>query len=156
MVSVVYERGWMTRIRKNVLSLAVLSVCLCWPAFGWSADTTAAEPNTTIKMSAEQYRALKTTIEQQETNLTQLSDSLTKQETELATLKKQLNEAQMSLHEARNSSTKAGETLQRQSESLTTLTAQINDMIEEQARIKRQRDTWAIAAGVALYLAVKD
>jgi uncharacterized protein HemX len=44
--------------------------------------------------------------------------------------------------------TQANSDLQRQNESLQMLTSQINEMTKKQSRLKQQRDTWAIAAGI--------
>ena len=55
-----------------------------------------------------------------------------------------------SLQTANVSLTQASNELQRQKESLQTLTEQINKMTKKEARLKRQRDTWAVAAGVLL------
>ncbi|MDD7071233.1 MAG: hypothetical protein SPG44_03325, partial [Megasphaera elsdenii] len=55
-----------------------------------------------------------------------------------------------SLTTADSSLSQASEVLNRQSQSLAILTEQINSMTKKEARLTRQRDTWAVAAGALL------
>lgn len=154
----------MPKIRKLllfVLSFALLSLA---PAAGYCAGTTNMTQPQTVMIQLSQYNRLQTIITQQEMTLTQLQDRLmllksssTEQQqllidlqNQLQDCKTQLQETRLSLTSAKNSLTKADETLQRQDKSLQTLTTQIKSMEHKRAVIKRQRDTWAIAAGVLL------
>ena len=75
---------------------------------------------------------------------------------ELTNCKNELTQTQQSLTSARESLTLAESSLKKQSESLQTLTEKINSMNDEQKRLKRQRNTWAVIAGVAvLWIACK-
>ena len=114
-------------------------------------------------MSAEQYSRLQTIIKEHETTLAQLQNKLDKLssnsttlQTQLAAANEQLRKTKNSLQTANSSLTQASNDLQRQHESLQTLTSQINEITKKQARLKRQRDTWAVAAGIlAVGLAAK-
>lgn len=102
-----------------------------------------------------QHSRLQTIINEQETTLAQLQSKLDKLssnsttlQTQLAAANEQLLKTKNSLQTANGSLTQANSDLQRQNESLQTLTSQINEMTKKQSRLKRQRDTWAIAAGI--------
>ena len=158
----------MQKLRKR-LGTALLACCLLLPSAGWAADTTATAPQT-ITMQASQYNKLKEIINQQEMTLETLQLKLTtlrqhssadKQallqlQDELTSCRAELTQTQRSLTSARESLTLAESSLKKQSESLQTLTEKINSMNDEQKRLKRQRNTWAVIAGVAvLWIACK-
>lgn len=146
----------MPEIKRPLLYLA-LSLSLCLPLAGFCADTTTAAPVKTVQMSLEQYNQLKTIIREQERTLTQLQSRLDKLDSNSTALQSQLTQAKeqltitrQSLTTADSSLSQASETLNRQNQSLERLTEQINSMTKKEARLTRQRDTWAVAAGVLL------
>ena len=158
---------------KRIKQLSLLLCCavfLLVSAPGYCADTTTAQPPQTIEMSLTQYNRLKEIISQQEvtldtlqarlnvlkSNSTEQQQLLIKLQEQLQDCRNQLQETRLNLTSAKDSLTKADETLQRQSQSLQKLTRQIKAMEHKQAVIKRQRDTWAVTAGMLLAgLAVK-
>ena len=155
---------------KRKLCAVLLSCLLLLPLAGWAADTTTARQQQTVTMRVEQYNRLKQIINQQELTLETLQLKLTmlgqnsvqdKQtllqlQDELTSCKTELMQTQQSLTSAKKSLTLAESSLKKQNESLQTLTAQINAMTDEQKRLKRQRTTWAMIAGVAaLWIACK-
>ena len=141
-------------IRKKWL--LVLSCCLCvWALAGLCTSVTAAEPTAeTVTMSATQYNALKTKFATLEIKLTQLQQNSTTDETQLIELKTQLENWKIAAANAQNSLESANSSLAKLETSLQTLTQQIDHLQAEQARLKRQRNTWAILAGVAMVYAI--
>ena len=79
--------------------------------------------------------------------LNKLDGNSTTLQTQLTAANKQLTKTKNLLQTASVSLTQANNELQRQKESLQTLTEQINNMTKKEARLKRQRDTWAVVAG---------
>lgn len=149
-------------MRRKLLLLCCLLVFALSSA-DLAADTTTTAPQT-VTIQASQYNKLKEIINQQEMTLEtlqlkltmlsqnstadkqtliQLSGNLTSCRTELTQTQQLLTSAKVSLTLAENN-------LKKQSEYLQTLTAQINAMTDEQKRLKRQRNTWAVIAGVAV------
>ena len=158
----------MQKLRRK-LGTALLACCLLLPSAGWAADTTTTAPQT-ITMQQSQYSRLKEIINQQsmlletlQLKLTMLSQNsmadkqtLIKLQDDLTSCKAELMQTKQSLTNARASLTLANSILKKQSESLLTLTEQISSMTDEQKRLKRQRNTWAVIAGVAtLWIACK-
>ncbi len=158
----------MQKLRKR-LGTALLACCLLLPSAGWAADATTTAPQT-VTMQALQYSRLKEIINQQsmlletlQLKLTMLSQNSTadkqtliRLQDDLTSCKAELTQTQQSLTSARASLTLADSTLKKQSEYLQTLTEQISFMTDEQKRLKRQRNTWAVLAGVAaLWIACK-
>lgn len=142
---------------KRILSLLVFSCALLLPAVGLCTDTTTIAQNEKIEMSLTQYNQLKTIISEQETTLIQLQSKLDKLDNnstslqeQLTIAREQLTKTKQSLTTADSSLNQANESLNRQKESLTRLTEQINEMTKKDARLKRQRDTWAVIAGTLL------
>lgn len=82
--------------------------------------------------------------------LNKLDGNSTTLQTQLTTANEQLTKTKNSLQTASASLTQANSELQKQKESLQTLTEQINNMTKKEARLKRQRDTWAVTAGILL------
>ena len=155
-------------MRRKLLLLCCLFVFALSSA-GLAADTTMTAPQT-VTMQASQYNRLKEIINQQELTLETLQLKLTtlrqhssadKQtllqlQDELMSCRAELTQTQQSLTSAKASLTSAESSLKKQSESLQTLTEKINSMADEQKRLKRQRNTWAVLAGVAaLWIACK-
>ncbi len=153
----------MPKIRKLLSSVLLLSLLLLVPAAGYCADTTTIAQHEKIEMSLTQYNQLQTIISEQEKTLITLQDRLNKLDdnstvlqTQLSQAKEQLMKTKQSLTTANNSLSQASEVLNRQNESLMILTEQINEMTKKDARLKRQRDAWAVAAGMLLVgIAVK-
>lgn len=149
---------------KRKLGIALFAYCLLLPSAGWAADTTMTAPQT-VTMQASQYNKLKEIINQQEMTLETLPLKLTtlrqhssadKQallqlQNELTSCRAELTRTQQSLTSAKASLTSAESSLKKQSESLKTLITQINLMTNEKKRLKRQRNTWAVIAGVAAF-----
>lgn len=142
---------------KKILSLLFVCCALSVPFAGQCANTTTMKQNEKIVMSQTQYSQLKMIIREQENTLAQLQSRLDKLDnnsttlqTQLAIANEQLQKTKNSLQTANGSLNQASNELQRQKESLQTLTEQINKMTKKEARLKRQRDTWAVAAGVLL------
>lgn len=149
---------------KQLSLLLYCAVFLLVSAPGYCADTTTVQLPRTIEMSLTQYNRLKEIISQQEvtldtlqarlnvlkSNSTEQQQLLIKLQEQLQDCRNQLQETKLSLTSAKDSLTKADETLRRQSQSLARLTEQINSMTKKDARLTRQRDTWAVAAGVLL------
>ncbi|WP_302359681.1 hypothetical protein [uncultured Megasphaera sp.] len=142
---------------KRILSLLVFSCVFFLPGVGLCTDSTIMSQNEKIEMSLTQYNQLKTIISEQETTLVQLQSKLNKLDsnstslqTQLTIAREQLMKTKQSLTTADSSLNQANESLNRQKESLTKLTEQINEMTKKDARIKRQRDTWAVVAGALL------
>ncbi len=148
---------------KRKLGTALLACCLLLPSAGWAADITTTAPQI-ITMQAAQYNRLKEIINQQsmmletlQLKLTRLSQNSTadkqtlmRLQDDLMSCRVELTQTQQSLTSARESLTLAESSLKQQSESLQTLTERINLMTDEQKRMKRQRNTWAVIAGVAV------
>jgi chromosome segregation ATPase len=151
--------------------LALLFSFLLWlPVDACAADTTTAQAPQTVTMQRSQYETLRLIIEQQELRLTMLQDRLqtlkqhsTGQMQDLTELQTQLGASRTALQQTRQSLTSATaslqtatEALQRQEQSLQTLTGQIKSMEHKLAVLKRQRDTWAVLAGVLAGCVIYD
>lgn len=107
-------------------------------------------------MSLQQYETLKTSIETLRRNSIEREKLISQQNQQIRTLKEQLTISQTQLQNSRTSIDQTQTRLMQQSESLETLTDQINAESHKYATAKRQRDTWAAAAGALLIgLAVK-
>lgn len=161
MVSFAHRKGDEKRMPiKRKLCAVLLSCWLLLPLVGWAADTTT-EPQT-VTMQWQQYNQLKQIISEQETSLNELQSKLDKLSSNSATLQAQLAQAREQLQKTSSSLTTAESSLQtansdllKQNESLQTLTAQINSIIDEKKKIKRQRDTWAAVAVIAFAIAAR-
>ena len=152
-------------MRRKLLLLCCLFV-FALPLVGLAADTTTTEPPQTVTMQVSQYNKLKEIISQQEMTLETLQLKLTmlsqnstvdkqtliRLSDDLTNCKTELTQTQQSLTSARESLTLAEFNLKKQSESLQTLSEKINSMNDEQKRLKRQRNTWAVIACVAAIL----
>ena len=153
---------------KNVRFILLACLLLLLPPSGICfADTTIA-PQETVVMQLSQYNRLKTIISQQEMTLNlleikleNLQNTSTGQSQELTTLYNQLSDSRNQLqktHEklmiAEISLEKADETLKRQAESLETLTKQIKSMEHKMRVVKRQRNMWAVVAGIVTGAAI--
>lgn len=149
---------------KRKLGTALLACYLLLPSAGWAVDTTTTEPQT-VTMQALQYSRLKEIINQQsmlletlQLKLTMLSQNSTADKQTLIQLaddltrcRAELTQTQQFLTSAKASLTSAENSLKKQSESLQTLTEKITSMTNEQKRLKRQRNTWAVVAGVSMF-----
>ena len=148
----------------------LLSCLLLLPLAGWAADTTTAGPMQTVIMQQSQYNVLKEIINQQELTLETLQlklnllsqhssadkQTLIQLRDELTSCKTELTQTQQSLTSAKASLMSAENSLQRQEESLRMLTEKI--AVEEHKAMvaRRQRDTYAMLAGVLLiYVSIK-
>ena len=172
MVSFAHRKGDEKRMQKlkRKLCAVLLSCLLLLPSAGWAADTTTAGPQQTITMQASQYNRLKEIINQQsliletlQLKLTTLSQhstadkqTLMQLQDELTSCRAELTQTQQSLLTAKSSLRSAENSLQRQEESLQMLTEKI--AVEEHKAMvaRRQRDTYAMLAGVLLiYVSIK-
>lgn len=158
----------MQKLRRK-FGTALLACCLLLPSAGWAVDTTTTAPQI-ITMQQSQYNRLKEIINQQsmiletlQLKLTMLSQNSTADKKtliqlsdDLASCKVELMRTRQSLTSAKASLMSAENSLRMQEESLRTLTEKINSMNNEQKRLKWQRNTWAVIAGVAaLWIACK-
>ena len=171
MVSFACRKGDEKRmpIKRNLCAV-LLSCLLLLPLAGLAANTTTAGPQQTITMQASQYNRLKEIINQQsliletlQLKLTTLSQhstadkqTLLQLQDELTSCRAELTQTQQSLLTAKSSLRSAENSLQRQEESLQMLTEKI--AVEEHKAMvaRRQRDTYAMLAGVLLiYVSIK-
>lgn len=156
-------------IKRNLCAVLLLCLLLL-PLAGWAANTTTAGPQQTITMQQSQYNRLKEIINQQELTLETLQlklnllsqhssadkQTLMRLQNELTSCRAELTQTQQSLLTAKSSLMSAESTLKKQEESLRTLTEKI--AVEEHKAMvaRRQRDTYAMLAGVLLiYVSIK-
>ncbi len=137
----------MPKIRKSLLSWSCCLFLSLVPAAGFCAGTTTTWNGPTVTMSVQQYETLKNSIETLKRNSIEREQLIKTQQTQIKTLKEQLTISQTQLQNSRTSINQTQTRLTQQSESLETLTAQINAETHKIATAKRQRDTWAVVAG---------
>ena len=171
MVSFACRKGDEKRmpIKRNLCAV-LLSCLLLLPLAGLAANTTTAGPQQTITMQASQYNRLKEIINQQsliletlQLKLTTLSQhstadkqTLLQLQDELTSCRAELTQTQQSLLTAKSSLRSAENSLQRQEESLQMLTEKITVEEHKAMVARRQRDTYAMLAGVLLiYVSIK-
>ncbi len=140
----------MLKIRKYVLLLLLSLFALYLPAAGYCASTTTTWSSSTVTMSVQQYEILKSSMKTLKENSMKQSKLLKEQSQQIKTLKEQLTVSQTQTMNSQDSMQKTKTLLNEQNKSLTTLTEQINKEAHKNAIAKRQRDTWAVAAGVLL------
>lgn len=148
----------------------LLSCLLLLPSAGWAADTTTARPMQTVTMQQSQYNRLKEIINQQELTLETLQlklnllsqhSSVDKQtlmqlQNKLTSCRAELTQTQQSLLTAKAALMSAENSLQRQEKSLQMLTEKIKAEEHKAMVARRQRDTYAMLAGVLLiYVSIK-
>ena len=134
---------------KLLLSLfASCLLLLCFPLVGYSADTTANLNPVTVTMSVQQYETLKGSMKTLKENSMKQSNIIKEQSQQIKTLKEQLTVSQTQTMNSQDSMQKTKTLLNEQSKSLTTLTEQINKESHKRMVAQRQRDTWAVLAGV--------
>lgn len=156
-------------IKRNLCAV-LLSCLLLLPSAGWAADTTTARPMQTVTMQQSQYNRLKEIINQQELTLETLQlklnllsqhSSVDKQtlmqlQNKLTSCRAELTQTQQSLLTAKASLMSAENSLQRQEKSLQMLTEKIKVEEHKAMVARRQRDTYAMLAGVLLiYVSIK-
>ena len=171
MVSFACRKGDEKRmpIKRNLCAV-LLSCLLLLPSAGWAADTTTARPMQTVTMQQSQYNRLKEIINQQsliletlQLKLTTLSQhstadkqTLMQLQDELTSCRAELTQTQQSLLTAKASLMSAENSLQRQEKSLQMLTEKIKAEEHKAMVARRQRDTYAMLAGVLLiYVSIK-
>lgn len=171
MVSFACRKGDEKRmpIKRNLCAV-LLSCLLLLPSAGWAADTTTARPMQTVTMQQSQYNRLKEIINQQEPTLETLQlklnllsqhSSVDKQtlmqlQNKLTSCRAELTQTQQSLLTAKASLMSAENSLQRQEKSLQMLTEKIKAEEHKAMVARRQRDTYAMLAGVLLiYVSIK-
>ena len=171
MVSFACRKGDEKRmpIKRNLCAV-LLSCLLLLPSAGWAADTTTARPMQTVTMQQSQYNRLKEIINQQELTLETLQlklnllsqhSSVDKQTlmqllNKLTSCRAELTQTQQSLLTAKASLMSAENSLQRQEKSLQMLTEKIKAEEHKAMVARRQRDTYAMLAGVLLiYVSIK-
>lgn len=136
------------KIRWDVHQLAAVA--------GYCADTTTVSSEPTVTMSLQQYETLKASIETLKQNSITRETLIKKQQTQINELQKQLTISQTQIANSTNSINQTNQRLQEQSQSLEKLSQEINQQSHKYITAKRQRDTWAVAAGVLLVgMAVK-
>lgn len=140
----------MPGIKKLLLSLLFCSLLWLVPAAGFCAGTTTTSSEPTVMMSLQQYETLKNSIETLKRNSIEREKLISQQNQQIKTLKEQLTISQTQIQNSQNSISQTQTLLTQQSESLETLTEQINKEAHKNATAKRQRDTWAVAAGALL------
>ena len=146
----------MPKIKRFSLSLLFCSLLWLVPGAGYCAGTTPTSNAPTVTMSLQQYETLKNSIETLKRNSIEREQLISQQNQQIKTLKEQLTISQIQIQNSQSSIDQTQMRLTQQSESLETLTAQINAESHKYATAKRQRDTWAVAAGALLIgLAVK-
>ena len=128
-----------------VLAFACLSLV---PAAGYCAGTTTASSEPMVTMSLRQYETLKSSIETLKANSTRREQLINDQSKQIETLKEQLTVSQTQTQNSQTSIDQTQQLLMQQNKSLETLTQQINEQSHRYMIAKRQRDTWAVAAGV--------
>ncbi|HJE83186.1 hypothetical protein [Megasphaera stantonii] len=156
-------------IKRNLCAVLLLCLLLL-PLAGWAANTTTAGPQQTITMQQSQYNRLKEIINQQELTLETLQlklnllsqhssadkQTLMQLQNELTSCRAELTQTQQSLLTAKSSLMSAESTLKKQEESLRTLTEKIAVEAHKAMVARRQRDTYAMLAGVLLiYVSIK-
>lgn len=143
---------------KTICLIVFASVLLSFLPLDAGAYIQPIEPQTTIKMSVEQYSQLKTIINRQDDRLevlqkklsmlkmnsTEASNELIRSQNELTRLKQELTTTKESLVDARISLNQAEEILKKQDESLKILNKQIKTLEHKQVVTRRQRDVWAL------------
>lgn len=150
--------------KKSILKyLLPFGFCLAFSVSMPDTISAAAMPDQ-VTLSAEQYSRLQAIINQQEQTLNELdlklqtlsSNSAMQQQTlitlqtELSSSRTQLQQTELSLKTASSSLQTAEETLKKQEKSLQTLQQQVNDLDQEAALARRQRNVWAVGAGLAV------
>lgn len=171
MVSFACRKGDEKRmpIKRNLCAV-LLSCLLLLPSAGWAADTTTARPMQTVTMQQSQYNRLKEIINQQELTLETLQlklnllsqhssadkQTLMQLQNKLTSCRAELTQTQQSLLTAKASLMSAENSLQRQEKSLQMLTEKIKAEEHKAMVARRQRDTYAMLAGVLLiYVSIK-
>ena len=101
-------------------------------------------------MSVQQYETLKDSIKTLKENSIKQSNTINQQSQQIKTLKEQLTVSQTQTMNSQDSMQKTKTLLNEQNKSLTTLTEQINKESHKRMVAQRQRDTWAVLAGVLL------
>ena len=137
----------MPKVRKSLLSWVCCLFFSLVPAAGFCAGTTTTWNGPTVTMSVQQYETLKSSIETLKQNSIEREQLIRTQQTQIKTLKEQLTISQTQLQNSRTSIDQTQTRLTQQSESLATLSDQINKEAHKTATAKRQRDTWAVVAG---------
>jgi uncharacterized protein HemX len=144
------------KILKLSLSALLFASLLLLPAAGYCAGTTATSNEPTVTMLLGQYETLKSSIETLKSNSIKREKLIKEQQQQIKTLKEQLTASQTQIASSQTSINQTQQQLTQQSRSLETLTQQINEQSHKYMVSKRQRDTWAVAAGMLLVgLAVK-
>lgn len=150
--------------RKRSCALC-LSLCLFFPLCGMSQ---AADPADTVTLTAEEWRELKQDWAAQETAWEQLNQELKKLETtqklqsdrlstlktQLTTSRSELEKVKASLATSERSLGEAQKQLDTARQSLQTLTSELEEARNDASLAKRQRNTWAAAAIVAVFAAM--
>lgn len=107
-------------------------------------------------MPVQQYETLKKSIATLKQNSIEREKLINQQNQQIKTLKEQLTISQTQIQNSQSSISQTQTLLNQQNESLDQLTKEINAESHKYATAKRQRDTWAVAAGALLIgLAVK-
>lgn len=114
---------------RKVLFTSALLLCFSAPVTGWAADM---------------YQITGTELTQLENIFSQLKTEQQEQEKQIEMLKSQLTKSETAIKQSESSLQKANKSLQES----------VDEAKREHDRLKRQRDTWAILAGLALGIAI--
>lgn len=162
--------------RSTAAGLLLLVSLSALPAISYGAET--MEPDRTVTITMTEYMKLRqnarqlSKVQKQETekwNLLSVSqkqqaETLNQQQEEIENSQKEIAETRQSLERANSLLKKANESLENQKKSYQKLTEETESVLQRKNHeivvAKRQRDTWAIGAGLigifGIFLAVSD
>lgn len=163
--------------RSTAAGLLLLVSLSALPAISYGAETMGQEPET-VTLTMEQWARLKANSEKQNeiirkqaalwnqlsASQQQQAETLTKQAETIAASRKEIEATRASLDRANSLLKKANESLENQKKSYQKLTEETESELQRKNHeivvAKRQRDTWAIGAGLigvlGIFLAVSD
>lgn len=162
--------------RSTAAGLLLLVSLSALPAISYGAETMG--PDRTVTITMTEYMKLRqnarqlSKVQKQETekwNLLsasqkQQAETLNQQREEIENSQKEMAETRQSLERANSLLKKANESLENQKKSYQKLTEETESVLQRKNHeivvAKRQRDTWAIGAGIigvlGIFLAVSD
>nr|DAO21616.1 MAG TPA: Peptidoglycan endopeptidase [Caudoviricetes sp.] len=140
----------MLKVKRLLLFAVSYSLLSLLPAVGYCSSTTTVSNETMVTMSLRQYEVLKTSIETLKENSMKREELIKQQKEQIETLREQLTVSQTQIQNSQSSMNQTQQLLTQQKASLETLTQQINEQSHKYRVAKRQRDTWAVAAGMLL------
>lgn len=139
---------------RNTRNTYILLLACCFAlSFFAPAGSYASTTTQQISLSQEQWTKYKLTLETLVLKLEQLEKNSDRDKTELKQLKEQLTESQNAMEKTQHSLTIASDSLTTLEANIQTLKTQIEKKQQENKRLKRQRDTWAVVAGLLAAIA---